>query len=226
MFNNLFRSKPPSPPSAGVAGPYSQSEMNVIYHLLFCDDPTLFRPKPETQPAAWQSVLFSDTPDSNAIRGLAEDPSQETRCRILAYNWLRLNQFAVDGKELLAVIIEVPLERGLDVLAAYADGRIRYINQTGKLAVFETSPPNVGAQAGKLLAAGRVAIAKIGPWDRPRLPAPGPGKIRLTFLVSDGLYFGEGPLPGMDRDPIAAPIILEGGALVNLVVEAVLSNNK
>jgi hypothetical protein len=57
--------------------------------LLFCDDPAAFRPHPNKQPAPWQSILFASDPDPFAIRGLAEDPAQESRVRILAYNWLR-----------------------------------------------------------------------------------------------------------------------------------------
>jgi hypothetical protein len=128
----------------------------------------------------------------------------------------------VPKKELLGVIVEVPLEAGLDVLAAYADGSIRYINQTGKLAIFESAPANVAAQAAKLIAASRIVAAQIGPWEKARLPPPAKGRIRMTFLVSDGLYFGEGPFPGMDRDPLAAPVIGEAGRLLQLVVDAAL----
>lgn len=145
---------------------------------------------------------------------------------MLAYNWLRQNHQVVAQKELLGAIVEVPLDRGLDALAAYADGRVRYINQTGRPAIFEMAPPDVVAQAGRLLAASRVAITKIGPGDGKRPPPPARGRIRMTFLVSDGIYWGEGPLPGMDRDPIAAPIIAEAGKLLNVVVETALGPPK
>lgn len=223
-MGSLSGSREPAPP-AKVAGPYAQSETNFIYQLLFCDHPDLFRPRPGTPPAPWHSVLFNLQPDPAAVRALAEDQEQESRVRILAYNWLRGNRQEVPKKEFLGIVVEVPLDRGLDVLAVYGDGRIRYINQTGKLVVFESAPANVGAQAGKLLAASRAAITKIGPWEHPRLPPPKQGKIRLTFLVSDGLYFGEGPLPGMDCDPIAAPIIGEAGKLLQMVVDAALAGN-
>ena len=178
------------------------------------------------QAAPWQTVLFAADPDPVAVRRLAEDEAQESRVRILAYNRLKQMREEVPKKGLLGVIVEVPLQGGLDVLATYSDGRIRYINQTGKLAVFESTPPKVGEQADKLLAASRVAITHIGPWHGARLPPPAQGKIRLTFLVSDGLYFGEGPLPGMDRDPIAAPVIREAGKLLQMVVDAALSREK
>jgi hypothetical protein len=46
----------------------------------------------------------------------------------------------VPKKELLGVIAESPLQGGLDVLVTYSDKTLRYINQTGKLAVFESTP--------------------------------------------------------------------------------------
>jgi hypothetical protein len=230
FLGSLGGSRAPSPPPAKAAGPYAgpyaQSETNFIYQLLFCDDPELFRPRPGTQPAPWHRLLFDAQPDPAAVRALAEDQNQESRIRILACNWLLRNRQEVPKKELLGIVVEVPLDRGLDVLAAYADGRIRYINQTGRPVVFESAPANVSAQAGKLLAASRAAIAQIGPWDRPRLPPPKQGRIRLTFLVSDGLYFGEGPLPGMDRDPIAAPVISEAGKLLQMVVDVALKGGQ
>ena len=141
---------------------------------------------------------------------------------MLAFNWLRKMQLPVPKKELLGVIVEVPLQNGLDVIASWSDRRVRYINHTGKLAVFEPAPLSVAEQSVMLLAASKVAIGHIGPWDRARLPPPVYGKVRMTFLVSDGLYFGEGPMDTMQRDPIGAPVIREAGKLVRAVVDAVL----
>jgi hypothetical protein len=190
--------------------------------LLFCDDPDLFRPPPGTPPAPWHVILFAAQPDIAAVREIAEDEKQESRCRALAYNWLRRNRQEVPSRILLGVIVEVPLPRGLDVLAAYTDGRIRYINQTGKLVVFESAPADLRTQVGKLLAASRAAVARIGPWEGKRLPPPVQGKARMTFLVSDGLYLGEGPLPGIDRDPIGGPVLSEAGRLLQMVVDTTL----
>jgi hypothetical protein len=108
-------------------------------------------------------------------------------------------------------------------LAAYIDGRVRYINRTSKFVIFDSAPANVSAQAAKLLAASRAAVAQIGPWQGARLPAPKAGNARMTFLVSDGLYFGEGPLPGIDRDQIGGPVFYEAGKLLTVVVDMALA---
>ena len=146
---------------------------------------------------------------------------QESRVRMLAFNWLRLRQLAAPEKELLGVIVEIRLQEGLLVLAAYADGRIRYIGRTGKLVVFESTPAGVADQAGKLLAASRTALDHVGPWEGARLPPPPQGNIRMTFLVSDGLYFGEGPTAMMQQDPIGAPVVREARKLEESVIDAV-----
>jgi hypothetical protein len=227
-LSDLLSRSPASPPEPhrSVQGPYAQSETNIVYQLLFCDDSELFRGQPETKPHSWQSILLNEQPDVTAVRGLAEDRSQESRIRLLAYRLLKRREQKISEKELLGAVVEVPLAAGLDVIAAYLDGSIRYINQTGKFVVFEGAPPDIAAQVTRLLAASRTAITHIGPWDRARLPAPSVGKMRMTFLMSDGLYFGEGPFPGMERDAIAAPVIGEAGKLLNMVVDVALADKK
>jgi hypothetical protein len=197
--------------------PYSLPASNLIYNLLFCDAPVGFAPKPGQAPAPWQSVLFGEPVDPQAVSALASDPSAEGRVRALAYNWLRQHGHAVPPKQLLGVIVEVPLSGGLDVLAAFSDGAVRYINQTGHVAVFEGVPalqPAVGA----LLKESQAIVDQIGPWGKDRLPPPGEGKIRLSFLVSDGLYFGEGKMAVMQREPMGAATIQRATELLQLVV--------
>ncbi|HEY3739812.1 MAG TPA: hypothetical protein VGL53_08205 [Bryobacteraceae bacterium] len=213
--------------NAPVAGPYADRSTNFLYQLLFCDDASLFNmPAGPSPQAPWQKILFDPQPDPDAIRGLAADAANESRVRVLAYNWLRQHGHAVPKGELLGAIIEIGLDRGLDVLAAYTDGRIRYLNQTGKPSIFEAAPPGVAKHATRALAAAQIVIAQIGPWDKPRLPHPPQGTIRMSFLVSDGLYFGQGPWPGMSRDPIAAPLIAEFGHLLKAVVDAAIGAGK
>ena len=66
----------------------------------------------------------------------------------------------------------------------------------------------------RLFAASEHIVSRIGPWDKPRLGPPNPGNVRLSFLVSDGLYFGEGPMAVMQREPLAGPVIQEATELL------------
>ena len=200
-----------------LPAPYKTDEANFIYNLLFCDKPSLFKPKDQSKPTYWEVALFSK-PNEKEIRKIAESTEEESRIRVLAYNWLRSNSHAVPKGLLLGVIVEVPLENGLDVLAAYPDGRVRYINQTGKMTIVEGGAPAIESLAKELVAKSKVVVSNIGPWEKARLPAPSRGNIRLTFLVSDGLYFGEGPFSLMQKDPMAAPVINKAVELLQAVV--------
>jgi hypothetical protein len=199
--------------------PYKDPALNTIYNLLFCDNLDLFRTKEtNSQEGPWKILLAKD-PNLAALRILAEDPSQESRLRMLAYNRLRAHNERVPKKKLLGVIVEVGMESGLEVLAAFADGRVRYLNQFERLAVLEPAPANIDAKIRKLLNASQSAVNQIGPWDKARLKPPSGGTLRMTFLVSDGLYFGQGPIQEMERDPVAGPIIAASLELLQGVVD-------
>jgi len=50
-------------------------------------------------------------------------------------------------------------------------------------------------------------------------------KIRISFLVSDGLYFGEGPINDLFKDQLAAPALLATTRLMQYLTEKVLAPN-
>ena len=200
--------------------PYGDTAASAIYHLLFADDPAAFAPHAGTPPAAWQSLLGAARPDAPAIRALANDASQESRVRALACLWLRTHGEPVPARELFGAIVEVPLDAGLDVLAVYADGGVRYLNHSGAMSIFEGAVPALQQQAQAVLAAARTVVARIGPWDKPRLPPPAVGNVRISFVVSDGLYFGEGPHRALAQDGLAGPLLQHATALLQAVVNA------
>jgi hypothetical protein len=206
--------------SPAVSGPsyvpYKVEASNAIYNLLFCDSPAAFMAKPNQSPTDWQLALASSPPNLSALNAIAADSAQEGRVRYMAYQRLRTAGQAVPAKHLLGVIVEVPLDGGLDTLAAFAEGGVRYINQTGKLAVVE-GVSSFRTLVDQLFLAAQPLVAKIGPWTEPRRAPPEQGGVRLTFLVSDGLYFGEGPFATLQRDQMAGPIIQRATDLLRAV---------
>jgi hypothetical protein len=222
LFRRSRNSRVTLPTDAGWPNysPYKQPEINQIYNILFCDDFDHFKPQPGTSLAPWQAILFAEPVNPESVQALAADASAEGRIRALAYHWLRSNKRPVPKGILLGVIVEVPLAGGLDVIAAFSDGSVRYINQTGKLAVIEGGLPETGPIISDILGASQQVVAKIGPWDKHRLSPPKKKNIRLTFLVSDGLYFGEGPMAVMARQPMAATVIQHATKLLQVVVKA------
>jgi hypothetical protein len=190
-----------------LISPYRNEALDKIYNLLFCDQPELFRPSNGQVNAYPWDVLFAASPDADALQKLAADTDAESRTRLLAYTMLANMGVKPQQKELLGVVIEVGLEGGLDVLAAYDDGTARYINQTGAMVVWEAPTNASNVLLDRLFAESEVVVGKIGPWNKPRLSQPSNGDIRLNFLVSDGLYFGQGPFDVLANDPMGAPVI-------------------
>jgi hypothetical protein len=74
------------------------------------------------------------------------------------------------------------------------------------------------AATSALLAAPQAVVDRIGTWDKARLPPPGRDRVRLSFLVSDDLYFGDGEMSVMSREALGGPVIARAGELLQLVV--------
>jgi hypothetical protein len=210
--------KMPAVADAVLYQPYAQSHLNFLYNLLFCDDISLFKRSDKSGDGLW-TTLLADKPDLAALHTIADDASNEGRVRTLAYNRLRAVREEVPLGKVLGVIVEVQLEQGLDVLAAFSEGGVRYLNQSGKAAIFEGQGNPVADLAKELVAAAQPVVDRIGPWDKQRLPPPKAGKVRLTFLVSDGLYFGEGPYDAFARDGMAGPVLAKATQLLRRCVE-------
>jgi len=222
LFN--FRKKAPATVQAN-GGPYADSATNFIYNLLFCDDPDLYKTNtasPYTYPF---DILFSETSSVTDLQKIIDDGSTDPRVRVLAYNKQRSVGHQPNKKELLAVIVEIGMDRGLDVLASFKDGTARYINQTGKVLIWEsTTDENANELIRTLFSNGESIIAQIGPWDKPRKPAPTRNNARLSFLVSDGLYFGEGPVDVLFKDSLANPALTSATQILKYLTEKSLQS--
>ncbi len=197
--------------------PYPSDAANEIYNLLFCDNLAAFKPKEGERATTWQAVLFAEPTDQAALLALANDVTQEGRIRYLAYARLQSLGENVPTKVLLGVIVEVSLADGLDALAAYSDGGVRYINHSGELVFFEGFT-ELEFHVKELLAVSEPVVARIGPWKQPRRSPPQSDNVRLTFLVSDGLYFGEGPMSMMQHEEMAGSVIQSATTLLQVVV--------
>jgi hypothetical protein len=199
--------------------PYQDAATNSIYNLLFCDDPALFRSNSGERSAPWKTTLETEPPDITRLQALAQDLKVDGRIRALAYSRLRKAGVQVPRGVLLGVITEVALPNGLDTLAAFSEGGVRYINFTGKMLFVEGSIPQTQALLPKLFSASQVAVGRLKPHPAARWAPPATGLIRFTFIASDGLYFGEGPLSAMQSDAMGGPIVRYATELMQAVVK-------
>lgn len=199
--------------------PYKDSSTNLIYNLLFCDNIDLYKDNtkpPYTYPF---DILFSETSTLSDFQKIIDDSSSDARLKVLSYNRQLASGHKPKKKELLAVIVEVGLDNGLDALASFNDGTARYINQTGKILVWETTDEKSNELTQDLFLKSQNIVNQIGVWDNPRRPAPTKGNVRITFLVSDGLYFGEGPIDVLFNDPMASPALTSATYLMKYLTE-------
>jgi hypothetical protein len=201
--------------------PYRDDAANGMYNLLFCDEPARFAPKGEAPQGVLATVL-AESSDRAALESIANDEGMESRIRMLAFNRLRAMNVAVPSKQLLGVILEVPLGRGLDTLAVFADGRMRYINQAEKIGIFEDAPPAIAQKVQMVLRASQAVVDQIGPATEPRRAPPTADLTRMTFLVSDGLYFGEAASDDMYTDRLGGPVMGNAAELLSLLVDYTL----
>ncbi len=212
LFN--FRKKEAVP-----AGPYREEAANKIYELLFCDDPELLKSNIKPPYAYPLDVLFDESPKTTDLQKIIADDASEPRIKLLAANRL-LATGEKPAKELLAVIVEVGLDGGLDVLASFQNGTARYINYTGQMIIWEnTDDAAANALKDDLFKKSEAVVKQIGPWDQPRKPYPAKGNVRLSFLLTDGLYFGEGPMNVLFNDPLAGAPLNSATRLMQYLME-------
>lgn len=153
--------------------------------------------------AAWRQVV--------AMEGI------EARHVLQAWHLLRAHGEAppeAGAGRVLGVVAEVAVGPGHDVLAAYADGSVRYLNHAGGASVFDGGPPEVVAAVGPLLAAGQVVADAIGPWNEPGLPDLPAGHTRFTMLTPGGFRFGQGPDEVLRDEVMAEPLYAAATALL------------
>jgi hypothetical protein len=194
--------------------PFREDAANAIYELLFCDDISLYNTVNLAAAGYPWDILLSPSPDGTGLQKIINDESLESRIKLLAFDVLRKNDQPIEEKELLGVIVEVGLDEGLDVLAAYLDGSARYINFTGKMILWDVPDKASAEITAQLFMAGLNIVHRIGPWTNPRRGHPLKGMVRISFLVSDGLYFGEGPINVLFNDALAAPALSSATALM------------
>lgn len=201
--------------------PYQDAGLNKVYNLLFCDNIDLYKTNAPSNDYPWDCLL-ADRPDTTQVQEVATDQTLEARQRLLAYHLLLAHGSPIEQQELFAVIIEVALPNGLDVVAAFNDGTARYINHSEKLLVWETRTNDSNRLIDQLFLTSGEVVKRIGRWEGERQSFPTAENVRLSFLMSDGLYFGEGPFGALYADPMGGPVITSAINLMTYLTQQVV----
>lgn len=154
-------------------------------------------------------------------RAVTEMRNVESRHYVQAWHFLRQRGIQPPpeiAKAMLGVVVEVGVDRGVDLLAAYPDHTARYHNFSGRAVVWEHPDDSLDTLIDALLAAGSRVLNVINPWPNPRRAAPPAGVARINLLSPAGLHFGEGPLDRIGAEPLARPTFDAATALMKELV--------
>ena len=215
-FKNLFKKFP-----AQVEQP-----SETTYELLFCDNLERYKRHVKQRSAYPWGILFSENASNDDLQLLINDPHTESRVKLLAYRKIMSAKQQIHRKELLGIIVEVGLNHGNDVLASFRDGTARYINQNGNITIWEIRDVRSDMLTSELFYESEIIIKQIWPWEKQiRLPPPAKGLARISFLMSDGLYFGQGPMNDLFNDPLARPALNAATLLMQHIESGVRGQN-
>jgi hypothetical protein len=119
--------------------------------------------------AANRYFAHGEDEDATAIlQRVWQDGSEEPRVRLWAANALRSRNITVSGAGsdiVLGVVFQVPVDSGIDTVAAYEDGAFRYYNAVrGGILIEPGAEPTVNAGAKELV--------RLASGLRPQTPTP------------------------------------------------------
>ena len=232
MWNPFRRRTPPAAATPAVLRDTSLRDTS-LRDTLFGDLPLASWPPnasegPRTEP--WKSFVaarnaVADGRVSDAVQlwthviGL---PHLESCHYAQAWHFLRtvggVSPPAERAKELLGVVMEVPIGGGVDFLAAYPDRTARYINHSGASIYWDHPDGSLDAFSTAFLTAGERVVEVIGIWEGAGPAAPPPGSIRVSFILPAGLAFGQGPFEVLANDPLAASVVTAGTMLMQQLI--------
>ena len=191
----------------------------TIRDTLFGDLPLSEWPlDPNTTAEPWVSFLqarksLESRDNASAIatlKKITEMPSLEARHYLQAWHFLRqlgVNPPEDKAKMVYGVVVEVGMQNGADIVAAYTDGTARYLHHMGGGVIWERPDDSLDGQIRALLAAGQKVAGYIGPWEKERPEPPGPDDVRLNMLTPSGLHFGYGGFKTLSEDPMGNAIL-------------------
>jgi len=195
-----------------------KTEQPDIRETLFGDLPfSQWPPESSTDAEPWVSFVrakqqsnLGNKPEAiEALQEILSKPDLESRHYLQAWHFLR--ELGVDptdgGKQVLGVVVEVALPKGLDIVAAYADHTARYFNFSGAAVIWERPDESLDASIDDLLKNGQTVVAQISVWEEPRPAAPPAGEARINMLTPSGLHFGQAKMNLLANDDLGGAVI-------------------
>lgn len=122
------------------------------------------------------------------LRSILALPNLETRIQLWVWSALRElgeNPDPKQGKEILGVVVEVPMRGAYDSLAAYRDGSARYLNFSGAAIFWDVRDVKIDSLCQHLIDSAMPESPRSVPRRDSMLPKSG---TQLTLLTRSGMY--------------------------------------
>lgn len=120
---------------------------------------------------------------------------------------------------LRGVVLEVDVGGGLDVLAVFPDGRLRYLNHSGRPVIVDAPIPVLAEPTQALWQAAGPAADRARPWVRDG-SLPGREGVRIVFIGREGLRMAQGSFVSLQRDAQFGPVLLSASELLARLTQA------
>ena len=228
-----------APSSAGTAAPIASPEtIDQFKDLLFADQSLEEITKSvDTSSSASASPPWSLFASALAAsrQGKPEDaktklkqvlamPGGESRVQLWAWKALRelREEPARDiADKVQGVVCELHNQAGVGTMAAYADGRARWIGGEGNVIGWEAAgnDAEINGLIGELLRSSEPLVRTAGLYDKHKTPEPQLDYFRVSILTFGGIRVVEVFGPEIDEGHPVAPVLTTSAKLVDALVK-------
>lgn len=194
--NNNAEDKKTNPAAKDSTQPQAPTE---FIDLLFADQTIaeiqlITSSNPTIKDSIWTKLnlasnLFASNNKEEAkaiFQTVANKKNIDSRTVLWAWNALRELNETPKQIQVLGLVVEVPHQRTVEYLAMYTDWTARYINYTGKVAVWEKRTNKMGNLITSTLQQAQNYMGKYR--ILPGRNKKATEKIRFSFLTTNGIY--------------------------------------
>lgn len=156
------------------------------------------------------------------LKYVLSNSTLESRVHLWAWKALRRlgeKPSANEGRETRGVVIEVPMDDGYDTLAVYPDGQVRYINYTGKIAVWDAPDDRFKSAIKNILQTAQQFVNKTSVLEKHK-PVKF-GFVQISILTFNGIYQVEIKNEDINENSPFYPFLSNGGEILVGLTEVV-----
>lgn len=166
-----------------------------------------------------KSLETNDEPKAiEALISITKTPGFESRIYLQAWHFLRKLGVTPPHdlvRKVYGTIVEVMLEQGPDVVAAYADHSARYLNFSGSAIIWDNPDDSMSQQIDGILSAGKHIINNIEPWNGKRPSSPSRGFSRINILTPGGIYIIQDSFDDLVKNEMSNAVITAAAGIIH-----------